>query len=340
MIMEIAETATKRINRPGFDRPDRSPTRDLTMRLEPLAAPSEQKVAKLNSADKELVRKLAACSLFQDYQAAFRAATGLPLALRAVADWQLAHSGVRQQNPFCALVARHNHSCAACLQMQQQVCQTTNGVPATLKCSFGLHETAITVKLGDRTIGYLQTGQVFFKPTTTTQTRSAVHRLQQLGQDVNAREALAAYESTRVMNRRQYDSAVRLLEIFATQLSLVANQIALQEQATEPPQVARARQFIHEHWEEELSLGDVAKHAAISPFYLCKKFKEATGLHFTDYVSRVRVEKAKELLRNPNHRISEIAYQTGFQSLSHFNRCFKRIAGESPTACREKLQTV
>jgi YesN/AraC family two-component response regulator len=181
---------------------------------------------------------------------------------------------------------------------------------------------------------------VFFKPATATQTRSAVHRLQQLGPDVNPREALVAYESTRVMNRRQYDSAVRLLEIFAKQLSLVANQIALQEQATEPPQVARARQFIHEHWEEELSLGDVAKHAAISPFYLCKKFKEATGLHFTDYVSRVRVEKAKELLGNPNHRISEIAYQTGFQSLSHFNRCFKRIAGESPTACREKLQTV
>ena len=59
------------------------------------------------------------------------------------------------------------------------------------------------------------------------------------------------------------------------------------------------------------------------------------GLH----VSRVRVEKAKEMLRDPNHRVSEVAYQTGFQSLSHFNRCFKRITGQSPTACRQELHT-
>ncbi|MFO1512050.1 MAG: AraC family transcriptional regulator [Verrucomicrobiota bacterium] len=128
---------------------------------------------------------------------------------------------------------------------------------------------------------------------------------------------------------------IRLLEFFAQQLSLLANQVLLQERVAELPQVARARQYIHDHCDEDLCLSEVARHAAISPFYLCKKFKEVTGLYFTDYVSRVRVEKAKELLRNPNYRISEIAYQTGFQSLSHFNRCFKRITGSSPTACRQ-----
>lgn len=336
MIMEIAATATNRVEPSKFNRLNNTPMRAVTMRI---ASPTDHGEEKSNTpADKELVRKLAACSLFHDYQEAFTKATGLPLTLRPVDDWQLAHTGDRHQNAFCQLVAKNNHSCASCLQMQQEVCNTANGVPATLKCSFGLNETAITVKLGDRTIGYLQTGQVFFKATTPSQTASAVKRLQTLGANVQPKAATSAYQSTRVMQRQQYDSAVRLLEIFAKQLSLVANQIALQEQTAEPPQVARARQFIHEHSEDEISLGDVAKYAAISPFYLCKKFKETTGLHFTDYVSRVRIEKAKELLRNPNHRISEVAYQTGFQSLSHFNRCFKRITGESPTICREKLQ--
>jgi AraC-like DNA-binding protein len=50
-----------------------------------------------------------------------------------------------------------------------------------------------------------------------------------------------------------------------------------------------------------------------------------------------RVEKAKNLLLNPNMRISEVAFAAGFQSLSHFNRVFRRIAGESPTRYREKL---
>jgi AraC-like DNA-binding protein len=67
-------------------------------------------------------------------------------------------------------------------------------------------------------------------------------------------------------------------------------------------------------------------------------FKQATGLTFTDYLARVRVEKVKNLLLNPHKRISEAAYEAGFQSLSQFNRVFRKIAGEAPTLWREKLQ--
>jgi AraC-like DNA-binding protein len=66
-------------------------------------------------------------------------------------------------------------------------------------------------------------------------------------------------------------------------------------------------------------------------------FKKATGINFTDYLSRVRIEKAKNLLLNPNLRVSEIAYEVGFQSLTHFNRVFKRVVGQSPTEYREQM---
>ena len=49
-----------------------------------------------------------------------------------------------------------------------------------------------------------------------------------------------------------------------------------------------------------------------STFYFCKLFKKATGLTFTDFLNRVRVEKAKNLLENPHTRIGEIAYAVGF----------------------------
>ena len=62
-----------------------------------------------------------------------------------------------------------------------------------------------------------------------------------------------------------------------------------------------------------------------------------TGLNFTDYLSRVRIEKAKNLLLNPNLRVSEIAFEVGFQSLTHFNRVFKKILGQSPTDYRSQL---
>jgi YesN/AraC family two-component response regulator len=130
---------------------------------------------------------------------------------------------------------------------------------------------------------------------------------------------------------------VKLLSIFAEHLSMVSNQIVLQEQNAEPPVIVRAKQFIAEHQTEELSLDQVAQSVHTSKFYFCKMFKKSTGINFTDYLSRVRTERAKNLLLNRNLRISEIAYEVGFQSLTHFNRVFKRILGQSPTDYRGQL---
>jgi AraC-like DNA-binding protein len=102
----------------------------------------------------------------------------------------------------------------------------------------------------------------------------------------------------------------------------------------EPAEIWKARKFIEEHSDEELSLTKVAKLAKISPNYLSEKFKEVTGVNFVHYVARTRTEKARELLQNPNLRISEIAFAVGFQSLSQFNRVFKKLTRQSPTKFR------
>jgi AraC-like DNA-binding protein len=132
-------------------------------------------------------------------------------------------------------------------------------------------------------------------------------------------------------------SMVQLLTIFAQHLSMVANQVAVQQDNAELPMITRAKSFIKTNQTEDLTLGQVAKAVNTSTFYFCKMFKKATGLNFTEYLSRVRIEKAKNLLLNPNLRVSEIAFEVGFQSLTHFNRVFKRIVGQSPTEYREAL---
>ena len=74
-------------------------------------------------------------------------------------------------------------------------------------------------------------------------------------------------------------------------------------------------------------------------FHFCKVFHKATGLKFTDYVARLRLEDARHQLLNPNLRISEIAYEVGFQSLTQFNRTFKRVFGQSPTEFRTRMSS-
>jgi AraC-like DNA-binding protein len=102
----------------------------------------------------------------------------------------------------------------------------------------------------------------------------------------------------------------------------------------EPVKIWKARNFICEHSAEELSLTQVAKAVNISPNYLSEKFKQVTGINFVDHVARTRFEKARILLHDTGLRVSEVAFTVGFQSLSQFNRVFKRLAGTSPTQYR------
>ena len=106
----------------------------------------------------------------------------------------------------------------------------------------------------------------------------------------------------------------------------------------ESVRIWKARKFIDEHVGEELSLTRVAKAAETSPNYLSEKFKEAVGTNFVKYVARARYEKAARLLNNADLRVSEIAFAAGFQSLSQFNRVFKKFSGKSPTAYRAAAQ--
>jgi AraC-like DNA-binding protein len=102
----------------------------------------------------------------------------------------------------------------------------------------------------------------------------------------------------------------------------------------EPVEIWKARKFIEQHSGEELSLNKVAKAVNMSANHVSEKFKQVTGVNFVDYVARARFEKACERLLNSNRRISEIAFAVGFQSLSQFNRVFKKLSGKSPSAFR------
>ena len=289
------------------------------------------------SDNKKFIETLSQSQIYQDYERAFSKTTGLPLSLRPVESWQRAHQGKKSENPFCVLMAEQNRACAACLEVQQKIAEAHGQGPRTVKCFAGLCDTGVPVSVGEEVLGFLQTGQVFTQKPTRAQFAKVTAQLVDWGWKVDLRKLEEAYFQTRVITPKQYESVLHLLTIFAQHLALVSNQLLVSRANAEPPAITRAKKFIEEHQAEEISLGDVAKAVNTSTFYFCKMFKKATGLNFTDYLSRVRVEKAKNLLLNPNMRISEVAFAAGFQSLSHFNRVFRRIAGESPTSYREKL---
>jgi AraC-like DNA-binding protein/ligand-binding sensor protein len=286
---------------------------------------------------KAMVAQLRKSQVFQDYEEAFCASTGLPLTLRPLDGFDLPHAGRTNENPFCALMARTNQSCAACLQMQRKIEEQAQLEPKTLKCFAGLCDSSVPIRVGENLIGFLQTGQILLHQPNETEFRGTTRQLLKWGTEIDLKRLEEAYYQTRVLTKPQYEAVVRLLGIFAKHLAAVSNQLIIAKEHEEPPAVARARVIIAERAADQMSLSEVAKAVNMSAFYFCKVFRKATGMTFTAYVARVRVERVKNLLLNPHKRVSEAAFEAGFQSLSQFNRIFRKIEGEAPSTYRERL---
>jgi len=281
-----------------------------------------------------IMQRLSRSETFKEYERAFGDATGLPLALRPLESWNLSMAGKPRENRFCGLMAQCNRSCAACLQIQERVADQNGAGSTTVTCFAGLSDTAVPVRVGDGVAGYLQTGQISLMNPSVAQFEKITKQLMEWDTNLDLREVKEAYFNSRVLSSSQYNAMIKLLEIFAKHLSMVANEITVQENEAESPLVRRARAYIVGHQADPIDLDNVAKAMHVSTFYFCKMFKKATGLTFTEYLGRVRIEKAKSLLLNPHLRISEIAYDVGFQSLTHFNRVFRQVTGQSPTVFR------
>ncbi len=288
----------------------------------------------MKTSPREFVDRLSQSRIFQDYERAFNEATGLPLSITPTQNWGLPHHEKANENPFCNIMAKTSKACAACLEVQQKLASEGREAPVTTTCFAGLCDTVVPLRVGDELLGFLQTGQVAMEAPSDEQFNRMSRQLIKWGVDVDLKELREAYFNSRVMSPEQYQAFVRLIETFAEHLALVGNRILIHEENDENPVVRRARRIVEDHHSENLSLEKVAGMVNTSTYYFCKLFKKATGMTFTEYLGRSRVERAKELLTNPNLRVSEIAFEVGFESLSQFNRTFRQIAGCSPTQYR------
>jgi len=142
----------------------------------------------------------------------------------------------------------------------------------------------------------------------------------------------------KVIPEKQFASVLRLLTIFAQHLAEFGNRWLLEQQSRDPLSVARAKEFVQTHSAAQITLQQAAERVHLSAGHFCSTFKKYTGITFTQYVSRVRVEKAKTLLGDGGLRITDVAFAAGFESIPDFNRVFKRYTGMSPTRFRGTLR--
>src|SRR6266480_4130820 len=261
------------------------------------------------SSDQEVMQHLSRSQIFKDYEGAFSEAMGLPLNIRGNDSWSPSHHGKDDHDrSFASILARFNKARSACLKAQSDASREPDSTMRTVTWFAGLSESAVPVYIGDHILGFLETGEVMLKNPTKKHFASITRQLRAWGYKADWKQLEQAYFRACVLSPKRYHAMLRLLSIFAQHLSILSNQLVLRREEHEPTNMARARQFIEDHQAEPLSLGRIAHVANISRHYFCKMFKKATGINFIDHLARVRVEKSKTLLLNPNSRISEVAF--------------------------------
>jgi AraC-like DNA-binding protein len=274
------------------------------------------------------------------YEDAFRKATGVALKVVPPDEPSRRQSFGAFENGFCALATGTAAGCAACLEAQQRAQRSVGRQrgPQQINCFAGLTDVAVPILLRERHVATLMSGQVFRREPTQRDFAMIVKMLATgQGREWEAR-LRKAYFDTPVVTADRFEAIIQLVNVFAQYLADFAGRLVAASPTAEPVAVANAKKFVQAHVEESITLAQVVAHVRVSRFYFCKLFKRATGMTLTEYVTRVRLEKAKTLLVDPSLRISEIVFAAGFGSIPQFNSVFKRYVGVPPTEYRAAQQ--
>lgn len=273
----------------------------------------------------------------QKYLDAFLKATGIPF-MKLVPPEEIKFSGgfERGGNPFCSLVRSSQSGCGTCLQSQQKLLRNTarKMEPQHIHCFVGLNTFSIPVMDGAHHVATLVCGQVFLKRPSERDFEKMASKLSVGMSNDWAKKVRKTYFQTPTISLEKFIAIAALASDFAEHLPEKALRYSMSTSTPEHRAVSSAKKYIQTHLEESLSLDQVLRHVNVSRFYFCKIFKQCTGVTLTEYIARVRVDKAKTLLIEPSLRVSDIVFATGFGSIAQFNNVFKRLVGMSPTEYR------
>ena len=101
--------------------------------------------------------------------------------------------------------------------------------------------------------------------------------------------------------------------------------------------VSNAVQYMQEHFREKITLPEVAEKIYVSQWHLSKLLNRHMGKNFSEVLNIIRIEKAKELMKDPSLRLADIAEMVGFLDVAHFSRVFKKLTGVSAGEYRNHL---
>lgn len=213
--------------------------------------------------------------------------------------------------------------------------------PFAMRCFAGLTVIAIPIPLADETTAFLVTAPILLKGSgNTSPLKTVIQRIHAAGGQQSEKMIQSSFSNIPIQNRHHFKAAITLLRLFAQQISHMSRQMLApsEDERNGKITVRRARELVDNRFTENIHLSEVAKRIGVSKSHLSHLFSRHVGLSFTEYLSTRRIMEMKRLLCDSDLTVTEIIFESGFQSVSQANRVFRANTGTSPRSFRLRNQ--
>ena len=202
------------------------------------------------------------------------------------------------------------------------------------RCHAGLTEFIIPVIRRGQTIALLQCGQVHDRVPTDAEWKEACRSLVAAG--IPSSALRRRFRKNRVLDTERQEDLLDLMALIAARLAH-ADETDLRA-APGRTQVAlgRAMTYVEVSLAQRLTVGDIARAASLSSRTLMRLFRKEVGTSIVTFIQQRRIAHARRLLQQSDQTCAEIAFESGFGSVQHFNRTFRRMEGAPPLEWREE----
>lgn len=231
---------------------------------------------------------------------------------------------------FCRLIKSTEEGCEKCdgLSWRVQLLATSFKDNCIYKCPYGLFSVVQPLYKDDKYLGSLYCGNFFDRQPGGKGWDDIEAALPRAVDGVKAREAY--FQATFMNSSDIYD----LQNLMSLLVKSIADLLAADKHNFS--KYDKILEYIEKNFQRDITLDDLSQLSSFNPSYISQLFRKKTGLTLTEFISRVRVRKAKELLLKSDMSIGEVAFSVGFQDQNYFSRVFKQVEAFTPREYRKK----
>lgn len=245
----------------------------------------------------------------------------------------------RHFNPLCECLRRSEAGNKLCKLQDGEAAENArlSGKVQIYTCYAGLVDIVVPLFTGNGVyLGCLTSGQFHVKDRPRPD-RDSFKKLAE-GTGLDAGQLSCHSDNTVELTAIQIDGLIDYLRLMGELVVSTHHNLMYMESVNTPDKIQLIRNFIHDNYSKPLSVESVARKFFFTANYFSRIFHQALGVGFNAYLSCFRVDKAKEMLRETDLSIAEIAFLCGFGSLSQFNRVFRSVNGSSPRDFRKSVR--